>query len=407
MQSTWGDQDQAMSSPSTPPTSDPIWRPDGPYRFGIVGRGWRSQFLLRIAAALPDLLTVTGVVTRTAERGVDIEREWGVRTFRDVDALLATGPEFVITSVPREVNPPLVWTLVAAGMAVLSETPPAPTVQGMRELWAQVGGSGLVQVAEQYQFQPLNAVRIALARSGLLGRPTAVQLSSTHEYHAMSLIRLGLGVGFDEAAVSARTLSAPLVRSVSAAGWPAPTHGAADGLAGEDSHSNGSESGLVEEVEAGETIAVLDFGGGRSGVYDFTDDQWWHPLRRHRHVVRGSRGEIVDDVVTTMADARSPVSRPIVRRQVGVEANLEGMFLDTLSLDGRVVWRNPVAPARLADEEVAIADLLLRTGSWVRDATPPPYPLAQACQDHSLALAIAEAAASGTTVHTGTEAWAV
>ncbi len=388
-------------------------QPDEPYRFGIVGRGWRSQFFLRIAAALPDRLAVTGVVTRTAERGVDIERQWGVRTFRDVDALLATGPEFVITSVPREVNPPLVATLVAAGMAVLSETPPAPTAQAMRELWSQVGASGLVQVAEQYQFQPLNAVRIALAGSGLLGRPTAVQLSSTHEYHAMSLIRMGLGVGFDEAAVSARTLSAPLVRSVSAAGWPAPTHGAADGHEGEDGRdANGGPQRPVEEVEeveaseTSETIAVLDFGGGRSGLYDFTDDQWWHPLRRHRHVVRGSRGEIVDDVVTTMADARSPVSRPIVRRQVGVDANLEGMFLDTLSLDGRVVWRNPVDPARLADEEVAIADLLLRTGSWVRDATPPPYPLAQACQDHLLALAIAEAAATGTTVHTGTEAWA-
>ncbi len=398
-----------MSSRPTPPTSERTRGPDEPYRFGIVGRGWRSQFFLRIAAALPDRLAVTGVVTRTAERGVDIERQWGVRTFRDVEALLATGPEFVITSVPREVNPPLVSALVAAGMAVLSETPPAPTVQGMRELWAEVGASGLVQVAEQYQFQPLNAVRIALARSGLLGRPTAVQLSSTHEYHAMSLIRLGLGVGFDEAAVSARTLSAPLVRSVSAGGWPAPTHGGADGRGGEDDGNGNGDgdgaSGPVEEVEASETIAVLDFGGGRSGVYDFTDEQWWHPLRRHRHVVRGSRGEIVDDVVTTMADSRSPISRPI-RRQVGVEANLEGMFLDTLSLDGRVVWRNPVAPARLADEEVAIADLLLRTGSWVRDATPPPYPLAQACQDHLLGLAIAEAAATGTTVHTGTEAWA-
>ncbi len=373
-----------MSEPVT--VSESNRDPKEPYRFAIVGRGWRSQFFLRIAAALPERLTVTGVVTRTAERGVDIEAQWGVPTFRDVPALLGTGPDFVISSVPWDVNPPTVSALVAAGMPVLSETPPAPTVEALRTMWAEVGATGLVQVAEQYQFQPLHAVRIALARSGALGRPTAVQLSSTHEYHAMSLIRAALGVGFAEAEVSARVLRAPLLRSLGPGGWPT--------------------TGLDDEVEMAETIATLDFGGGRSGLYNFTDEQWWHPLRRHRHVIRGTRGEIVDAEVTTMADPRSPVTRPIVRRQTGVDANLEGMFLDTLALDGRVLWRNPVAPARLADEDVAIADLLLRMGSWVREGTTPPYPLAEAAQDHLLALAIKESVATGAVVHTGTEPWA-
>jgi predicted dehydrogenase len=368
---------------STPPS---IPDPDGPYRFAIVGRGWRSQFFLRIAAALPDRLTVTGVLTRTAERGRDIEHEWGVPTFRDIPTLIGSGPEFVISSVPWDINPPTISALVAAGMGVLAETPPAPTVEALRTLWAEVGASGLVQVAEQYQFQPLHAVRIALARSGLLGRPTAVHMSSTHGYHAMSLIRLALGVGFAEADVSARTLTAPLLRSVGHGGWPAEQDD--------------------DEIETVETIATLDFGNGRSGLYDFTDNQWWHPLRRHRHVIRGTRGEIVDTDVTTMADIRSPVTRPVVRRQAGIDSNLEGMFLDTLALDGRILWRNPFAPVRLADEDIAIADLLVRTGSWTRNGTAAPYPLSEASQDHLLSLAIAESARTGTTVHTGTEPWA-
>jgi hypothetical protein len=42
---------------------------------------------------------------------------------------------------------------------------------------------------------------------------------------------------------------------------------------------------------------------------------------------------------------------------------------------------------------------------WVRGEAPPPYPLAEACQDHLLALAIAESAALQQPVHVGAEAW--
>lgn len=37
-------------------------------RFAVVGTGWRSQFFLRLARALPGHLEVTGVATRSAAR---------------------------------------------------------------------------------------------------------------------------------------------------------------------------------------------------------------------------------------------------------------------------------------------------------------------------------------------------
>lgn len=367
-------------------TSAPMPPLSSPFRFGVVGRGWRSRFYLRLAQAMPDRFWAVGVLTRNAAAGERVTADWGVATTQDLPSLLATRPEVVVTSVPWDVNPGLVTDIVRAGVPVLSETPPAPDVAGLVALWEAVGAGGLVQVAEQYQFQPLHAARIALAARGVLGRPTAVHLSSTHGYHAVSLVRLLLGVGFDDAVVRARALRSPLVRSLSPAGWP-----------------TGDEATTVEEVT--ETLASLDFGAGRSALYDFTDNQWWHPLRRHRHVVRGSHGEMVDASLTTMLDPRTPLTREITRRQTGIDGNLEGAHVDTLTLDGEVLWRNPFAPARLSDEDVAIAELLERTRAWVRDGGPAPYPLAEASQDHLLALAIEQAARSGQEVRTTRQPW--
>jgi hypothetical protein len=151
---------------------------------------------------------------------------------------------------------------------------------------------------------------------------------------------------------------------------------------------------------------VLHFGDGRSGLYDFTDNQWFNPLRTNRIVVRGSSGELVDDTVVRLADERTAVTSPLVRRQTGTGSDLEGFDLDHISYEGQVVYRNPYAGARLAEEDIAIASLLDATGEWARGDGEPPYPLAEACQDHLLALAVGEAVTAGAQVRTSRGPWA-
>ena len=84
----------------------------------------------------------------------------------------------------------------------------------------------------------------------------------------------------------------------------------------------------------------------------------------------------------------------------GLEQNLDGFDLEHLSLDGRVLYRNAFQGARLADDDIAVAALLDATGAWVRGDGPPPYPLADGCQDHLLGLAIEEAGRTGEPVRT-------
>jgi predicted dehydrogenase len=251
-------------------------------------------------------------------------------------------------------------------------------------LWASIGRRELVQVAEQYPLYPGHAARRELLRHNTIGTPTAVQVSSTHGYHAVALIRGFLGVGFEPAVVAGSRFTAPLVDPLIRDAWT----------------DDDAEKPAVT------TLATMDFGDGRSGVYDFTDNQWHNQLRFRRIVIRGSRGEIVDDDDVRMTQRRTILRSSLVRSQLGYDLNLDGYDTEHISFDGQVMFRNPFLGHRLMDEEIAIATMLLATGNWARQDGPAPYPLAQGCQDHLISLAIDEATTTGVPVTVGAEAWA-
>jgi predicted dehydrogenase len=239
-----------------------------------------------------------------------------------------------------------------------------------------------VQVAEQYLMLPDHAARLAVVRSGVIGEPTSAQVSSTHGYHAVSILRGMLGLGCGPATVQARAFTAPLADPMTKDGWRGSAH--------------------VQPATT--TIATIDFGGAM-GLYDFTDNQWWNPLRTRRILVRGSLGELIDDRVLRLADPATPLESALRRRQTGRDLNLEGFDLDHIGFDGEVVYRNVFAGARLSDEEIAIATMLAATGRWVRDEGDAPYPLRDACQDHLISLAIDESVRTGATVTVDPEPW--
>lgn len=355
----------------------------GPVKYAIVGSGWRSEFHLRMAQAAPERLEVVAVVTTTEAESERITARWGVPAVETIAEALRFGPELVVAAVSWPAMPGVVRELVAAGVKVLAETPPAPDLDGLRALWDEVGASGLVQVGEQYTLMPGHASRLEVVRQGTIGRVNTVEVASTHLYHAVALVRAYLGVDMDEVVVNARSFVAPLVDPLGFDGW-------------------------VSEPQAAPrttTLATLDFGEGRVGLYDFVENQWWNPLLARRLVVRGSLGEIVDDNVTRLTED-GVVSSPLVYRRTGVDMNLEGNEVVHTSFDGRVVYRNPWVGTRLSEDDIAVASLLAAAGSWARDEGPEPYPLAQACQDHAVGLAIEESARTGADVRVAKEVWA-
>ncbi len=355
----------------------------GDITIAIVGAGWRTDFFLRVAEALPSF-AVCGVVARNEDRAAAISDEWGVRCVSDIDALLsAQAPDFVISSVDRESMPGVVLDLVRRGLPVLAETPPAPDLPGLVALFEEVERlEGRVQVAEQYWAQPMHYARAALVSAGHLGTVSEVHVSVCHGYHGMSLIRRLLGVDFEPATIEAHRFRSGI-------------------LAGPDRGGPPSDPCVVDAVT---DFAWLDF-GSRLGIFDFTAQQYWNPIRSQRVCVRGSHGEIVDERVTFMRDERTPVRVDLMRHEAGPRGNLEGHHLKGVQFLDEWVYRNPFAGARLSDEEIAVATCLRRMADYVAGGEPF-YSLAHACQDHYLALVCEEACARGERITTQGQVWA-
>jgi predicted dehydrogenase len=347
--------------------------------FALAGFGFRAAAFHRVAQAMPEVSCV-GAVVREPHR-----RDLPVPAYGDLaQCLREARPDFLVTAVSPAANPGFIIDAVARGLPVLAETPPAVDGPGLRALWAAVGSSDLVQVAEQYLLMPAHAARLAAVRSGIIGTPTQVQVSSTQLYHAVSLIRGLLGAGHAPAAVRAVRTVAPLLDPLGRAGW----------------------TGDPQPRPATTTIATLDFGGGRSGVYDFTTGQTRNLLRFRRLLVRGTHGELSADEIVHMPAPRTIARLSLVRRQSGHDLDLNGFDTETITLGSDVVYRNPYPGCRFNDDEIATATLLDAMAAWVRGAGAPPYPLAEGIRDHILALAIEEAADTDRTVTTGTEIWA-
>lgn len=352
-------------------------------KFAIVGAGWRSETYLRIASLLSNM-EVVGVVARREEVARGLASKWSVPTFATISELHAhTKPSFVVASVSPESIPTVCLELAKAGMPILAETPPATDLATLESTYLRLTKlNARVQVAEQFWAQPLHAARLAVLSSGKLGRVDQVHLSVCHGYHAMSLIRLFLGIDFESPLISGKIFPGRVIAGPDRKGPPEREH--------------------IVDVET--EHAVLEF-GDRVGVYEFCLPQYRSWIRGQRVCIRGERGEIIDENVTYLKDEVTPITHRLVRHEGGRNGNHEGLHLKAIQCGEDWVYRNPVGAAPLSDEELAIAKCLLEMQVHL-ESGHSFYSLEQACQDQYLALAVQEAMKTKQTVQTKRQIWA-
>lgn len=351
--------------------------------FAIVGGGWRSEFYLRAAKALPERFEVCGMVIRNEVKGRGFEDKWGVKTYRSIEELLEeASPSFMVVSVGWDAAPVITGQLAERNIPVLTETPPAPDVEALIELNKSTENGAKIQVAEQYHLQPLHAARLGISASGKLGQINQVNISVCHGYHAMSLMRRFLGIKFENAVITARSFKSPLVKGPDRSDDPK------------------SEKVVMSE----QVIATLDF-GDKLGIYDFDGEQYFSWIRGLRLNVRGEKGEIIDSNIKYIKDGMIPVEIDLKRMNAGENGNLEGYYLKGILAGDEWAYKNPLIPGRLSDDEIAVATCLLKMDAYIKGG-PELYSLAEASQDHYLSLMIDKALKNNEAVKTVTQPWA-
>jgi len=350
--------------------------------FGIIGSGWRAEFFLRIARELPDKFEICGLVTRSKEKSKSIESIWGIKTYSTIDDLLKfTTPSFVVVSVTGNIAPSITTRLASIGIPILSETPPAPDLAGLIELNKLTKLGAKIQVAEQYHMQPMHAARIAISSSGKLGEISHVQVSFSHGYHAISILRKLLDIKFENAKISALKVTSPFV-------------------------AGPGRNGLSKQetlLNAKQEIALLDF-GDKSALYDFAQDQHRAFIRTNRILIRGNRGEINNKEVRYLKDFRTPIEYELIEKVTGLDGNIEGYFIKGVIGGEEWIYVNPYTSGKLSEDEIAIATCLEKMQVYVNGG-PSFYSLAEASQDHYLGMMINKSILTEKTVITENQSW--
>lgn len=348
----------------------------------IVGHGWRTQIFFRAIHNLSSDMEVVGTLMHSKKRAMEVAEETGIFATDSFEEAVALKPDFVIVCVPRQVMKDYIIRFMKEGIPVLCETPPGRTVEELNELWQEcVRYNGKVQVAEQYFMQPYYSAVKKIIDNGTLGEVENVNMSAIHGYHAISIFRKWLGLGFENCTIRGTRFSFPVTKTRDRAGW----------------HETG------EIIYPNRDRVELVFENGKTAFFDFDHDQYFSPIRSRSWNVQGVRGEIRDMSVCYLDNRNRPVMEQMHREDDGVN-NIDGWSHMYISFKGERVYENPFSGMRINDDEIAITDMMVRMKRYV-ETGEEFYPLREGLQDAYIDFTMEEALISGNTICTESQSW--
>lgn len=317
-------------------------------KYAVIGAGWRAEFYLRIANLLPEIFSVSAVFVRNPEKAKEIKEKYNANVVTTLEQMLKSDFDFIVNCVNKTNIVPTINQLCEKGYAVLSETP----------VTENINPDYRVQVAEQFHFQPRNMAIKRVIDSGIIGEVTGVKISACHDYHAGSLIRFFLGTKNEMPKSQTINLPDRVMRYNCRAGLITP-----------------------ELVENTQKITVFEF-KNKTAIYDFTFEQYFSDIRATQITVRGTHGEIVNDKVTYLKDG-VPHTFNLTRNAFGINENLDGFSLFSITGNGETLYQNPFPNVRLSDEEIAIATCLLKMDTYLKTGEEF-YPVSDAVLDSEM-----------------------
>lgn len=353
-------------------------------KFGLYGSGWRSEFFLRVAKLLPEKFEIDGVITRNTEKADYFKQTFKVKTYANLtDYLSANTPQFIVESVNKGVSEEITMEIINQKIPVLMETPAGKNIDSMIRLAEAVKKGAKIQIAEQYPFHPLHTTRKNIIDDHKLGTIQHAQVSFSHGYHGIALIRQALGINFENAEISATKFQVSAVGGVSREGIP-------------------SKEKIATEIQ---TVATLLFENGQTALYNFEMSQHRSWIRTPIVQIKGTHGEIFNETLKYLVDYATPVEVDFKRVNLGENQNVEGFGLKGILVGNNWYYRNPYPDSRLSDDELAVAVCLDKMAHFVATGEEF-YSFAQGAQDMYLGMMIEKAVAKGCVVKTDVMPWA-
>ncbi len=355
-------------------------------RFGLIGSGWRAEFYIRIAKALPDIFELTDVLIRDKEKGIKFQKLHQVTVVNTIEQLEIKQPDYIVLAVRRGFLSNYLTTLFEKNIPVLCETPPEESLESLQKIWENKQKyNAKIQVAEQYFAQPLYAAWHQAISSGKLGEVENINISSLHGYHGVSIIRRFLNVGYQNCRIYGKRYKFGVTE----------TYG---------------RDGMVFDGEVflcNRDRITMEFENGKVAFFDFSDPAQYHSFIRTRQLtVQGVRGEIDDLTISYLSDKNIPITQQLNRIDLGVYNNQEWSHYGIM-LGEEFLYKNPFSNARLNDDEIAVATCMLKMGEYLESGVQF-YSLKDAIQDMYISLKMDEALANPMQeIETNAQIWAV
>jgi predicted dehydrogenase len=142
-----------MSTAETP-SAVPTMTPGAGLRIAIIGTGMIGGVHARGARAAG--AEIAGVLGSSPSRSASAAREWGARSYRSIEELLADSPDVVHICTPNATHSPYAHAAIAAGRNVICEKPLGIDAVEARALARAARRAGVVAtVPFVYRYHPL------------------------------------------------------------------------------------------------------------------------------------------------------------------------------------------------------------------------------------------------------------
>lgn len=301
--------------------------------FVIIGGGWRAEFYLRIAKALPEKFQVSAICVRNPKRRQYIADKFNVKVLSCIEECLKESFDFIVNCINKEDISDLSIGLADRGYYVLSETP-------VMKKPKQGHCYEKIQVAEQFHLKGTYQALKKIIDAGVIGTVNHIQLSVAHNYHAMSMLRFLLDDNEMPSLIGYHILENKMFR----------THGRI-----------GEFAEKTEEITE-QQIKIYQFKNA-TAIYDYNIEQYFSPIRKDRILIRGTRGEIENNQVRYLNSDNKAICGDIKMVMSGL---LDGFHIDKITFEDKVLFEFPFKEARLSEEETAIAQCLIDMSNYIK-----------------------------------------